>query len=154
MEPPQKTTVSYTDDDGKVRHTSILPEQLQYYDRWRKIKHALESNKLNSGQRQKAYDEMDKCVKLFTYQKSKDEPTTCDCGCVVIRSQLARHRATAKHTKQLEALNQEQEEEEMPRQPIQIADTDKICECGQVVSKANYARHLKGSRHAKYIQTK
>ena len=81
---------------------------------------------------------------------SKDEHIECECGCSIMRCQMARHRATAKHAKQLEALNVE----EKPKEPFVMANTDKICECGQVVSKANYARHIEGNRHAKYMLTK
>lgn len=150
MEPPQKTKVSYTDDDGKNRVISILPEQIQYYDRWRKIKQGLENGKWNAENRQKAYDAMEKCLKLFACQKSNYVAMTCECGATVNRGVIARHRATTKHSKRMEQL----EKEEMPTEPIELADTDKICECGQIVSKANYARHLIGSRHAKHMVNK
>lgn len=93
---------------------------------------------------------MEKCTKLFTYQKSKDENINCEWGCIIIRCQMARHRATAKHTKKLEALNIE----EKPKEPFVMADTDKMCECGHIVSKANYARHIQGKRHANYMEIK
>lgn len=146
----EKTRISYTDADDKTHTISILPEQVKYYDRWRQIKQEIDSGKWKGENRQKAYAAMEKCVKLFTYQKTKDEHIECECGCSIMRCQMARHRATAKHAKQLEALNVE----ETPKEPFVMANTDKICECGQVVSKANYARHIEGNRHAKYMLTK
>jgi len=146
----EKTRISYTDENDKTHITSILPEQMPYYKRWREIKEIVESGRLSDEKRERARENMEKCVKLFTYQKTKDEPVICDCGLSIMRCHMARHKNTAKHTKQLEAVNIE----EKPKKPIQIADTDKICECGQVVSKANYARHIDGNRHAKYMETK
>ena len=153
MDTPQKIRVSYTDENDKARIISILPEQVQFHKRWREIKEIVESGRLSDEKRERARENMVKCIKLFTYQKTKDEPITCECGCEVIRSQLSRHRATAKHEKMLESIETPREPRE-PREPAVITDTDKICECGQVVSKANYARHINGNRHAKYMQNR
>ena len=146
----EKIRISYTDANDKEHHPSILPEQLKYYDRWREIKEIVESGRLKEEKALRARENMEKCIKLFTYQKTKDERIECECGISVIRCQMARHRATSKHTKQLEALNIE----EKPKEPFVMADTDKMCECGHIVSKANYARHIEGNRHAKYMLIK
>jgi len=146
----EKIRISYTDENANEHKISILPEQMPYYKRWREIKQEIDSGKWKGENREKARAAMEKCIKLFTYQKTKDEPVICDCGLSIMRCHMARHKNTAKHAKQLEAVNIE----EKPKEPIQIADTDKICECGQVVSKANYARHIDGNRHAKYMETK
>jgi hypothetical protein len=153
MDTPQKIRVSYTDENDKARIISILPEQVPFYNKWRQTKEEIENGKWKGENRRKAYECLEKCVKKFTYQKTKDEPIICECGCEVIRSQLSRHRGTAKHEKMLEAIATPQEPRE-PREPAVIKDTDKICECGQVVSKANYARHINGNRHSKYMQNR
>lgn len=147
----EKIRISYTDAANDKTHIiSILPEQVKFYDRWREIKEIVESGRLNREKALRARENMEKCVNLFTYQKTKDEHIECECGCSIMRCQMARHRATSKHTKQLEALNIE----ETPKEPFVMADTDKMCECGHIVSKANYARHIDGNRHAKYMETK
>jgi hypothetical protein len=150
METPQKTRIAYTDENGMNRVISILPEQMPFYIKYQKTKEEIENGRWKGENREKAYECLEKCIAGFTYQKSKDEPMECECGAIINRCVIARHRATAKHLKQMEALKQD----ENPKEPIQLADTDKICECGQVVSKANYARHLIGNRHAKYMQNR
>ena len=148
MDTPQKIRVSYTDENDKARIISILPEQVQFHKRWREIKEIVESGRLSDEKRERARENMVKCIKLFTYQKSKDEYITCECGCELMKCQMARHRATLKHSKIMEAL----EASQMPKPPpAPIANTDKLCECGKVVSKANYARHVEGNQHAKLM---
>lgn len=148
METPQKIQVAYTDANDKNHIISILPEQMPFYNKWRKTKEEIENGRWKGENREKAYECMEKCIKAFTYQKSKDEYIKCECGCDIMRCQMARHRATAKHDKMMEAL----EASQLPKPPPPpISDTDRMCECGKVVSKANYARHIQGNQHAKLM---
>ena len=148
MDPQIKTRVSYTDEDGKERIISILPEQMPFYEKWRKTKEEIENGRWKGENRQKAYECMEKCLKRFTYQVSKDLPMKCECGIIVNTCVIARHRATNKHAKMMQAL----EESKKPKPPPSpIAETDKLCECGKIVSKANYARHIQGNQHSKLM---
>lgn len=150
METPQKTRVTYVDSAGKYHIISILENQVKFYNRWREIKIEIESDKWKGDNLIKAQNCMDKLVKKFTYQIQKDEYINCECGCEIMRCQMARHRETAKHNKIMELIS----ETRMKTEPVEIADTDILCECGQVVSKANYKRHTEGSRHQKSMEKK
>jgi hypothetical protein len=147
----QKTRISYIDEDCKSRIITISNELLPYYDKWRKTKEEIENGRWNGANREKAYDCMEKCLAKFTYQSSKDEPIKCECGAIINRCVIARHRTTTKHIKQMKVL-----EEQNPEEPTEIVieKTDKMCECGQIVSKAHYARHIMSSRHNKYMESK
>ena len=150
MESQKKITVSYTDDKEKVHTISILPEQASYHKRWREIKEIVESGRLSAEKRERGRENMEKCIKLFTYQIDKDKPIDCECGCQVTKCQLARHRATSKHEKLMELKNNPP----APKPPVAMSNTDIVCECGMIVSKANYARHIKNSRHIKALENK
>ena len=148
MDPLQKITVSYIDENDKVRIISILPEQVSYHKRWREIKEIVESGRLSDEKRQRARENMVKCIKLFTYQVEKDLPIKCECGCMITRCTMARHRATSKHRKLMES----KPTPSTPTPPVPIAETDILCECGMIVSKANHARHIKNARHLKALE--
>jgi hypothetical protein len=150
MESQKKITVSYTDDKDKVHIISILPEQASYHKRWREIKEIAESGRLSAEKRERAYENMEKCIKLFTYQAEKDLPIVCECGCQVMKCHLAKHKVSPKHYKLMDAI----ENPPAPKPPVAMSNTDIVCECGMIVSKANYARHIKNSRHIKALENK
>lgn len=145
MNPQKKELVSYTDDNGRDRFISLLPEQMKYYDNWRRIKTAIERGKLTDERRELAYENLEKCIKIFTYQVGKDEIVDCECGCKITKCTIARHRATKKHSKLMDAI----ENPPSPSPPAVVLETDMMCDCGMIISKANYARHIKNSRHTR-----
>jgi len=147
MDPQPKYCAAYTDLDGKNRFISLtLPKQIAAYEKWRKTRDELDNGRWKGENIQKAVACMNKCYNIFTYQMEKDLPVECECGCSVIKSQFARHRATSKHKKLMEA------KPTPSSPPVALAETDMVCECGMIVSKANYSRHLKNTRHMKAME--
>jgi hypothetical protein len=146
METPQKFCAAYTDLDGRERYISILPNQVAAYDKWRKTRDELANGKWKGENLAKAVACMNKCYNLFTYQMDKDLPIECECGCLIIKCAMARHRATNKHKKLMEA------KPTSSSPSVTLAETDILCECGMIVSKANYSRHVKNSRHLKAME--
>ena len=79
-------------------------------------------------------------------KEKKSEKVTCDCGCTVCNTVLARHKRTQKHLK----LMQEKEGE-----VIRQKRTDKIaCECGCVIRRDSLSRHKKSQNHIKLMKEK
>lgn len=146
MDSQPKFCAAYTDHDGRERYISILPNQVPAYDKWRKTKEELANGKWKGENLVKAVKCMEKCYNIFTYQIEKDLPIACECGCMITKCTMARHRATSKHKKLMEAKPTESSA------PVKLAETDMVCECGMIVSKANYSRHLKNSRHMKAME--
>lgn len=146
MDPQPKYCAAYTDLDGINRHISILPDQVVAYDKWRKTRDELANERWKGENIQKAVKCMEKCYEIFTYQMEKDLPMECECGCIITRCTVARHRATSKHKKLMES------KPTAASPPVALAETDLVCECGMIVSKANYSRHIKNSRHVKAME--
>jgi hypothetical protein len=147
MESQPKYCAAYTDLDGKNRFITLtLPKQIQAYEKWRKTRDEIENGKWKGDNLVKAVKCMEKCYDIFTYQKEKDLPMECECGCMITRCTMARHRATSKHKKLMES------KPTAASPPVALAETDLVCECGMIVSKANYSRHIKNSRHLKAME--
>jgi group I intron endonuclease len=60
------------------------------------------------------------------------EPIKCECGCVVKRGSLLRHKRTKKHTNLMSNTRYEQSVK---------------CECGCLTTKPNLSRHMKSKKH-------
>lgn len=147
MDPQTKYCAAYTDLDGRNRFITLtLPKQIQAYEKWRKTRDELENGKWKGDNLVKAVKCMEKCYDIFTYQMEKDLPMQCECGCVITRCTMARHRETSKHKKLMESKPTK------TSPPVALAETDLVCECGMIVSKANYSRHIKNSRHLKAME--
>lgn len=147
MDPQQNYCAAYTDLDGRNRFmTLVTPEQIKAYEKWRNTRDELANGRWKGENLVKAVKCMEKCYSIFTYQIQKDLPMECECGCMITRCTMARHRATGKHKKLMET------KETPASPPVALAETDMMCECGVIVSKANYSRHIKNSRHLKAME--
>jgi hypothetical protein len=145
----EKTLISYEDDNGLLRFKHISTINLKYYDAWMKFVGMTKDPKFAAGtaeQRKKVYDLIESHKKKAMYENSKDVTIKCECGCMVIKCVMARHKKTDKHTNYMATLE---------RGEIPSSDSKEItCECGAIVARSHISEHRKTQKHNKAMELK
>ena len=75
----------------------------------------------------------------------KKEKIACDCGCIVARSDLAKHKRTQKHIEFIELVQN--------KDNIKANTIDKVvCECGCQIRRGGLSTHKKKQKHIKLME--
>jgi len=142
-----KTLISYEDDNGLIRYKHISTINVKYYDAWMKFVAKTMDERFAAGtpeQRKMVYDAIEKYKKKAMYDTSKDLPIKCECGCMVTKCVMARHKKTDKHTNYIATLE---------RGEIPSSDSKEItCECGAIIARAHISEHKRTLKHKKAME--
>ena len=143
----EKTMISYEDDNGLIRYKHISTINIKYYNAWMASVAKTTDPRFASGtpeQRKKVYDAIEAYKKKAMYDNSKDIPIKCECGCMVTKCQIARHKKTNKHTNYMATLERGQ---------IPSSDSKEItCQCGAIVARSHISEHRKTLKHNKAME--
>lgn len=149
MDADKKTLISYEDDNGLTRFKHISTDNLKYYDAWMALVGKTMDPRFTKGtpeQRKKIYDTIEILKKKAMYENSKDVTIKCECGCMVTKCVMARHKKTDKHTNYMATLE---------RGEIPSSDSKEItCECGAIIARSHISEHRKTQKHNKAMELK
>ena len=131
----------------------------EYYKDHINEKREYEKKYMSIPENREKRNEYQKQYKRDNYEKNKDhveqqrsQPFACECGCVVRKGDLTRHKKTEKH-KYFEEHNE-------PKPLIGIEGSrekskQKItCECGCIITKSEMSKHRKTQKHINLMKQK